>query len=97
MIEVTRRNPEGRGQVATLTKIGWVLGGPLTNNTNEEKVFPSEINIMTEHTLLRTSKNSKYPLLERVENFWNTDCLGINPNEASVYGTFLNDLQYVLE
>ena len=61
-------------------------------------MIPSEINVMTEHTLLCVEKKTKDPLLESVENFWNTDCLRINPDETSVYDTFLDDLQYnVLE
>ena len=53
---------------------------------------------MPEHTLLCVDNETNDPLLESVENFWNTECLGINPDETSVYDTFLDDLQYnVLE
>ena len=84
------------GPVATYSKLGWILSGPVSN----------EVNTLDSQTqLLSMSKKvvSKGLNLEgQLERFWNLESLGINIEEESVYDKFgesirFNGTRYVVE
>ena len=91
---IVKQPSVGRGPVATWTKIGWVLSGPITNS-NGTSISP--VNVSSEHAMLicYDDTTKRDALLESAENLWKLDCIGIDEHEDSVYDTFCKQLEFV--
>ena len=88
---ITKKQSKGRGPVAILTKVGWVLGGPVLRQPTR-----AHTNLTIAHTLKCTQDvYVKDPLLEQVKQFWSIESVGIRDNEApDEYHTFTESLIY---
>ena len=88
---ITKKQSKGRGPVAILTKVGWVLGGPVLRQPTR-----AHTNVTIAHTLKCTQDvYVKDPLLEQVKQFWSIESVGIRDSEApDEYHTFTESLIY---
>ena len=77
-----KRPATGRGPIALLTKVGWVLSGPVfsSNRMNTTQ-------LAIEHTL--KTESSAYD----VQKMWDLETIGIKPADET-YETFANDLEF---
>ena len=92
---VVKKQTHGRGPVAILTKIGWVLGGPVIRQSSKNVLT----NLAVDRTLKCTEKGFVNrvtdPLIEKITEFWNIESLGIRENEKSdEYSNFTDSLVY---
>ena len=90
---VTKAQPVGRGPVGFLTKIGWVIGGPVLISQPSSHVSS---NVTTALTLKCTQNPAsvKDPLMEKVNYFFDIESLGIRDNGTSEYGDFKESLEF---
>ena len=76
--------------VANLTKFGWVLLGPMTNDVASEN--REIVQSCVTHTLKCTEIDRSNDRL--LQKFWDLDTLGILPEEKTVHESFENEIEY---
>ena len=84
---------KGKGPVAVDTKLGWVLSGPIS----EESYPDSLINIATTHSMMIDAyvpEESSQELDNRLKMFWDLESFGVNQNESSVYQEFQKEVTH---
>ena len=79
----TRRPTTGRGPVATLTKIGWVLSGPISSNNHINSTH-----LTVEYTMKCTDS-----VAHKIEKMWDLETIGITPTDDT-YEKFTNNLEF---
>ena len=71
--------------VAQKSIFGYLVSGPLMNDSSLKQVNPKHIKIVC---------NQDNYLNENTDKFWDLDTIGIKENEASVYDRFINDIKF---
>ena len=90
----SRRGDES-GPVALLTRLGWVLSGPIDVKCEEAS---STTNLAATHVLridanpVQEELNSN--MTEQLKKFWDLESVGIRDNETSVYDKFVEEIQF---
>ena len=76
--------------IASLTKFGWVLLGPMANEEaqNNRQTVQSCVTHVLKCTEIDASGD------ENLHKFWDLESIGIMPEEKMVHETFENDIQY---
>ena len=79
--------------VAVLTKLGWVISGPMKMECKEKL---SSINFVTTH-ILKVSQVQDYPMEDnlstQLEKFWSLDSIGIQEKDT-VHEAFLKNIEF---
>ena len=75
------------GPVASGSKLGWLLSGPVTKHNFSCLATHTENNIMQITNCIIDEK--------KIENFWNLDLLGIQENERSACEKVLSGIEFV--
>ena len=81
------------GPVATLTKLGYVLSGPLHCQGNNQ----FSINFVSTHVLKTDAQpiEDDINLNNELSRFWELEDIGVQKQEPSVYDKFLQDIKFV--
>ena len=79
------------GPMATLTKLGWVVGGSLQVDNRGKR---DEYNALATHAL-KCSDVCNDNLPDDVNKFWDLESIGIRHDENSVYDDFTNSIKFV--
>ena len=82
---------KGKGPIAADTKLGWVLSGPIS----EESYPDSGINVATTHSMTIDAyvpEESLQELDNRLKMFWDLESFVVNQNESSVYQEFQKEV-----
>ena len=92
---VSRRGAQP-GPVALLTKLGWVLSGPVNNDCHDEPNCTTNLNAT--HVLRVDStpiqREPDPDVREQLKTFWDLETLGIRDEEKSVYDDFVEEIQF---
>ncbi|XP_050397872.1 uncharacterized protein LOC130014246 [Patella vulgata] len=90
----TRRG-EFPGPVAMLTKLGWVLSGPVINNSSSDQCT---INLSHTHVLHVSSVSDDNcdvsSIKSELNKFWELESLGIRNDESSVLSDFNDNITF---
>ena len=84
------------GPVAVLTRLGWVLSGPVIQGTQKE---PScSINLNATHVLRidaeQVMSNPTDHLHNQLEKLWDLETLGIRDNEHTIESKFMEEIKF---
>ena len=81
-----RRGESGHGPVATKTRLGWVLSGPIEVDTKDTL---ASVNFVATHVLFRVNEEIDFepkgmcPNLEqKVQSLWDLDSIGIRDHDT---------------
>ena len=92
-----RRGESGHGPVATKTRLGWVLSGPIEVDTKDTL---ASVNFVATHVLFRADEEIDFepkgmcPNLEqKVQSLWDLDSIGIRDHET-VHEAFLKNISF---
>lgn len=81
------------GPVAILTKLGYVLSGPVNVSIHEQ--HESTINLTETHVLkISSTAVDDRSLNSEIKQFWDLESLGIRPNEETVVEQFSRDVHF---
>ena len=81
------------GPVAILTKLGYVLSGPVSVSIHEQ--HESTINLTETHVLkISSTAVDDRSLNSEIKQFWDLESLGIRPNEETVGEQFSRDVHF---
>ena len=75
------------GPVASGSKLGWLLSGPVTKHNSSCLATHTENNIMQITNCIIDEK--------KIENLWNLDLLGIQENKRSACEKVLSGIEFV--
>ena len=85
------------GPVAMKTKVGWVLSGPVCQESTSQA---ASTNFVTSHVMhLETSSlecsssKLKDPLVQQLQRFWEIESIGVSLDEGSVHDKFLDTIK----
>ena len=78
-----KRSATEKAPVAILTKVGWVLSGPISSSNRINST-----QLAVEHTL-QTSESNAY----NIQKMWDLETIGITPADET-YETFANNLEF---
>ena len=82
------------GPVALESILGWILSGPVHDNA---KLLSTQIYLAETHVLkldVETNGNDN-TLNDQLSKFWNLESIGIKGNEATVYQSFEDEIEFV--
>ena len=91
---------ELEGSVATNTRVGWVLSGPVQIESEETL---SSVNFVATTHVLKVRNNiplktcptvEKFSLEETVQRLWDIESLGIRDDTDSVHDSFVKNIFY---
>ena len=92
-----RRGESGHGSVATKTRLGWVLSGPIEVGTKDTL---ASVNFVATHVLFRANEEIDFepkemcPNLEqKVQSLWDLDSVGIRDHKT-VHEAFLKNISF---
>ena len=93
MLDERKRGEGGTvSPVAVLTKIGWVLSGPMEVENHPKKF--SSVNSVSTHILRTQTEVTEEALLSKqLERFWELDAVGIKEKD-STHEAFLKNLEF---
>ena len=100
--EEIRGEENGEGPVATNTRVGWVLSGPVKI---ESKHTLASVNFVATHVLkvdanpINSSLEQNVPvesfdLKDSVQRLWDIESIGIRDSEESVYDSFIENISF---
>jgi hypothetical protein len=88
---IEQRGNQG-GLVATYTRLGWVLSGPvLVKESRAASINLTSTHVLRVKTKLKTEDSD---LQSEVKKFWELESLGIKSQDEIVYSKFVEDTKY---
>ena len=89
------RRGEQPGPVALLTRLGWVLSGPIDNYCEEIRSttnFAATHVLRVDATTVQDVQNTN--MTEQLKKFWDLESIGIRGDESSVYDKFVEEVRF---
>ena len=89
------RRGEQPGPVALLTRLGWVLSGPIDNYCEEVRSttnFAATHVLRVDATAVQDVQNTN--MTEQLKKYWDLESIGVRGDESSVYDKFAKEVRF---
>ena len=84
------------GPVALLTKLGWVLSGPVNTCCGAEPTCTTNLNAthVLQIDVIPVQREPDEDLKEQLKKLWDLETIGIRNDDKSVYDNFIEEVQF---